>query len=177
MAHGRMGLSLALVSALAGSALAGGVSTSTTTIITTTTIASTTTTSTSLPPACTDEVSFDSANCRLDELAAAVAGEPALGGLGAKLGVALNKADSSVNLGNEQCDAGDAKTAGKRLKKAIRRMIQYGHRLRSLKARKTVPEEVRTPLVDEGAAIQQDLEALRKQLVCPPASPSGAFVS
>jgi hypothetical protein len=160
---------MVLVSALGGSALAGGTTTTTTTI-------ATTTTSTSLPPACTDEVSFDSANCRLDELAAAVAAEPALGGIGTKLGHALGKADSNVNLGSEQCDAGDAKTAGKRLKKAIRRMIQYGHRLRSLKARNTIPEEVRMPLVDEGSAIQQDLEALRKALVCPPASPSGAFL-
>jgi len=171
MMHGRMGLSMVFVSALAGSALAGGVSTSTTTITTTTT------TSTSLPPACTDEVSFDSTDCRLSELADAVAAEPALGGLATKLGNALDKAHSNVNLGGEQCDEGNAKTAGKRLKKAIRRMIQYGHRLRSLKARKTIPDEVRMPFVDAGSAIQQDLEALRKALVCPPASPSGAFVS
>jgi hypothetical protein len=172
---------MVMVSALAGSALAGGTTTTTTIPTTTTTVIGTTTTTSTttstLPPACTDEVTFDSINCRLDELSAEVAGEPALGGLGTKLTGALNKADSNVNLGNEQCDAGDAKAAGKRLKKAIRRMIQYGHRLRSLKARKTVPEEVRTPLVEQGAAIQQDAEALRKQLVCPPTSPSGAFLS
>jgi len=176
MKHGRTGLSLVMVSALAGSALAG-VPTTVTTLTTTTTMIGTTTTSTSLQPACTDEVSFDSANCRLDELTVAVAGEPALGGLATKLDRALDKADKSVTLGNEKCDSGDAKRAGKRLRKAIRRMIQYGHRLRSLKARKTIPDEVRMPLVDQGAAIQQDLKALRKQLVCPPASPSGAFVS
>ena len=100
MRHGRTGFSMLLVSALAGTALAGGVTTTTTT----------TTTSTSLPPACTDEVSFDSANCRLDELAAAVAAEPALGGLATKLGNALGKADSNVNLGGEQCDAAGKQT-------------------------------------------------------------------
>ena len=171
MTHERMALSMVLVSALAGSALAGGSTTTSTTIVTTTT-----STTTSLPPVCSDEVSFESANCRLDELAAKVASESALGGMATKLSNALDKADSNVNLGGEQCDEGNAKTAGKRLKKASRRMIQYGHRLRSLKARKTIPDEVRMPLVDEGSAIQQDLEALKKGLVCPPASPSGAFV-
>jgi hypothetical protein len=171
MTHGRIGLSMALVSALAGSALAGVSTTTSTTIVTTTT-----STTTTLPPTCTDEVSFESANCRLDELAAAVASEPALGGLATKLGNALNKADSNVNLGDGQCNDGEAKTAGKRLKKAIRRLIQYGHRLRALKARNTIPEEVRMPFIDEGSAIQQDLEALKKALVCPPASPSGAFL-
>lgn len=171
MTHGRAALSMVFVSALAGSALAGIPTTTSTTVVTTTS-----TTTTSVPPACTDEVSFESANCRLDELASAVATEPALGGLATKLGNALAKADGNVNLGDEQCDDGDTKAAGKRLKKAIRRMIQYGHRLRSLKARKTVPEEVRLPLVDEGVAIQQDLEALKQALVCPPASPSGAFL-
>lgn len=177
MRQGRTGLSMVIASALAaGSALAGVPTTTTTVTTLTTTTVTSSTTSTTLQPACTDEVSFDSANCRLDELAADVVAAN-LGGIGTKLGNALNKADSNVNLGNEQCDAGDAKTAKKRLKKAIRRMIQYGHRLRSLKARKTIPEEVRTPLVDQGAAIQQDLEALRDSVICPPASPSGAFVS
>jgi hypothetical protein len=143
---------------------------------TVTTVTSTSTTSSTIP-ACTDEATFDSTSCRLGELASAVATQPELAPFATKLGNALDKARRSVNLGGDQCDQGKTRTAAKRLKKAIRRMIQYGHRLRSLRARQKIEsEEIRLQYVDSGNAIQQDLKALRKALVCPPASPSGAFL-
>ena len=162
-----IGLALGMVGT---QAWAGGTSTSTTTVTST----STTTTTIS---ACPDAVTFDSTSCRLGELSAAVAAQPELASFATKLGNALDKAQRSVNLGGDQCDDSNAKTAGKRLKKAIRRMIQYGHRLRSLRARQKIqPEAIRLQYVDAGTAIQQDLEALKDGLVCPPASPSGAFL-
>jgi hypothetical protein len=177
-----------MLGASAGTALAGITTTTSTTLVSTTSttlVGTTTTTSTTVVgsttsttiPVCTDEATFDSISCRLNELSAAVnAASGDLGNLAGKLDGALGKAQNSTTLASEQCDAGDAKTAGKRLKKAIRRMIQFNHRLGSLKARKTVPDEVRQPLLDEGKAIQQDMQALKKALVCPPASPSGAFL-
>jgi len=170
MKHGMA--AIALMFGTTVSALAGGTSTSTTT----TTVTSTT--STTVVSACTDEATFDSTSCRLGELATAVAAQPELERFATKLGNALDKAQRNVNLGGDQCDEGNAKTAGKRLKKAIRRMIQYGHRLRSLRARQIITDEtLRMQYVDAGSAIQQDLEALKKAPpVCPPASPSGAFL-
>jgi len=152
-----------------GAAVAGGVSTSTTT--------TTTSTTTSTVPACTDEPTFDSTSCRLGELASAVAAQPELAPFATKLGNALDKAHRNVNLGGDQCDDGRTRTAASRLKKAIRRMVQYGQRLRSGRARhKIQPAEIRLQYVDAGKAIQRDLKALRKALACPPASPSGAFL-
>jgi hypothetical protein len=153
-----------------GAAWAGGTSTTVTTV-------TSTSTTTSTIPACTDEATFESTSCQLGELSSAVAAQPELAPFATKLGNALDKAQHSVNLGSDQCDQGDAKTAAKRLKKAIRRMIQYVHRLGSLRARqKITPEEIRVQYLDAGKAIQQNLEALKKALVCPPASPSGAFL-
>jgi hypothetical protein len=156
-------IALVLMSTI-GFALAGGPS-------------STTSTTTTLPPVCADAETFESTHCRLQELAGMIATTPALGALAAKLDHAIDFAERNVQLGDEQCDLGDTKRGQKRLKKAIRRLIQYGHRLRSLKTRNTYPPEVLAPFVDAGRAIQQDLEALRKGLACPPASPNGAFVS
>ena len=165
--HGLMAIALML--GTVGAAWAGGTTT-------TTTVTSTSTT-TSTVPACTDEATFDSTSCRLGELGSAVAAQPELAAFATKLGNALDKAKRSVNLGGDQCDQGNAKTAGKRLKKAIRRMIQYVHRLGSLRARqKITPDEIRVQYLDAGRAIQQDLEALKDGLACPPASPSGAFL-
>lgn len=162
MRKSMMAIALSLA-ATSGTAWAGGATT-------------TTTSTTTLPPACDDAETFDSTLCRLDELATDVAAQPELGPMATKLGGALSKARSNVNLARGQCDESDAKTAGKRLKKAIRRLIQYGHRLRGLKARKTIPDEIRTPYVDRGVAIQRDVEGLKDGLSCP-SSPSGAFLS
>jgi hypothetical protein len=164
MMHERAAVVALVLSSTIGFALAGGPS-------------STTSTTTTLPSACTDAETFESAHCRLQELAGMINATPALGGLAAKLDHAIAFAERNVRLGDEQCDLGDTKRAGKRLKKAARRLIQYGHRLRSLKTRNTYPPDVLAPFVDAGDAIYTTVHALRKGLICPSASPSGAFVS
>lgn len=171
MQHARMALTALVSLSMIGSAMAGGATTTSTTVVTTTT-----STTTSTVPVCADEATFDSAHCRLDELSAAITGESGLASIATKLENAVDFANRNVALADEQCDAGDVKSTRGRLKKAIRRLIQYGHRLRSLKSRKTIPEEVRAPFIEDGVAIQRDLETLRKNLVCPPSSPSGAFL-
>lgn len=152
-----------------------GVPTTTTTVVSTT--VTTTVTSTTLQPACVDAPTFSSISCRLDEQSAIVQGNPDLGKAGTKLAGALGKATSNTNKATDSCNTGDTKAAGKQLKKAIRRMIQYNHRLGSNKARKTIPDEVRTPLLDAGRGIQNDMQELKKNLTCPPpGSPSAAFL-
>lgn len=170
MKHGRIVLVAVFSTSMIGPAMAGVSTTTSTTVVTTT---STTTTTV---PTCSDEATFASASCRLGELSDAIAAEPGLSSIATKLANAVDFADRNVGLASDQCNETDLKGTRGRLRKAIRRLIQYGHRLRSLKSRNTIPDEVRTPFIDEGSAIQHDLEALRKSLVCPPASPSGAFL-
>jgi len=183
MSQGRFTMLAVALSLGASQALAGGTTTTTiaSSTTSTTTVASTTstttTTSTTLPPACTDEATFDSISCRLDQLSTAIGANAELATIAAKLQKAVDIAGDNVTAASGECDAGDAKAAGKKLKKAGRRLIQYGHRLRSLKSRKNIPEEIRQPFIDEGKAILDDVKALKKALVCPPASPSGAFLS
>ena len=171
MKHGRVTLVALLWSSTIAPVMAGVSTTTSTTVVTTT---STTTTTV---PTCSDEATFESARCRLGELSDAIAAASGLGTIATKLANAVDFADRNVGLASEQCNEGDLKSTRGRLRKSIRRLIQYGHRLRSLKSRKTIPEEVRAPFIDAGSAVQQDLEALRRGgLVCPPSSPSGAFL-
>ena len=165
----------AVIAVALGAAYPAMAGVSSTTTTTTTLVGSTT--STTLPPGCVSAATFDSILCRLDQESQDVANTPELGKAGAKLTGALNKATSNTTKASDSCNAGDSKAAGKQLKKAVRRMIQYNHRLGSNKSRKTIPDEIRTQFLDDGRAIQSDMQALKKSLVCPPAgSPSGAYL-
>jgi hypothetical protein len=66
----------------------------------------------------------------------------------------------------EICDSGNARKSGKQLKKTVRKLIQFAHRLRSNKARKTVDESVREPLAETADEIQEDARELRETLAC-----------
>ena len=154
MRHGRALIALVALSTLAAQPLWAGPgtptsttlapgSTSTTilgTTVTSTSAASTSTTSTTLSM-CTVEATFGSASCRLDDLLERVGTDEELGDLRAKLVTALERASSLVADANVLCDAGDRRGATLKLRKAIRRLIQYGHRLRGLSARRSVAEE------------------------------------
>jgi hypothetical protein len=136
-----------------------------------------TTTTTLVPPGCTEEPTFGSAGCRLDDLLERVATEDALGNLQEKLVRALDRAATQVEAAGQRCDAGNRRAANKHLRKAVRRLIRYGHRLRSLSARQKIPDAaLRMELIDEGHAIQSDLVMIKRSGICPPASPSAAFV-
>ena len=160
----------------AQTALAGPGTTPSTTSTTSTTLVSGTTTTTLQPPPCTVEPTFGSAACRLDDLMEHVGTEQALGAMQAKLVRALDRAAAQVDAAEQQCNAGDQRAANKRLKKAVRRLIQYTHRLGSLSARQKISDDaLRTELMDAGHDVQEDLVAIKRAGVCPPASPSGAF--
>jgi hypothetical protein len=140
--------------------------TSTTTTVTTTTV---TTTTTTLPGGCAGVPvgpTFASLNCRLAALVAAVQAQAQLGKLQAKLVKAAEKAKQRKETAEEKCAEGKTKPAGKQLKKVVRKLIQFSHRLRSKSARKKAPEEIREPLAVAADAIQQDARALRDELLC-----------
>jgi CSLREA domain-containing protein len=153
-------------------------STSTSTAAPTTSTSSTSTTSTVAPPTTTTTVpvtcagvpegpTFASILCRLAVLRDATSAATALGNLRPKLDQPLGKAIDRTEAAQAFCADSDAKHAKSRLKQVIRQLIQYSHRLRGLHARKTVPEEVREPLVAEADAIKADTSTLRRNLACP----------
>jgi hypothetical protein len=130
---------------------------------------SSTTTTTLAPSGCggePDGPTFTSLNCRLAALIASVQAEPALGKLQPKLVKAAQKAKQRKEKAEAFCAGGSAKKAGKQLKKTVRKLIQFAHRLRSNKARKTVDEAVREPFALTADAIQGDARTLRDALVC-----------
>ena len=61
---------------------------------------------------------------------------------------------------------GNAKTSGKQLKKVVRKLIQFSHRLRSNQSRKTIPEEIREPLAERADEIQEHAKELKDALSC-----------
>jgi len=69
--------------------------------------------------------------------------------------------------GESLCSSSAAKYARRHLTQAIRKMIQYGQRLRSKPARRSMPSELRTELMAAGDAIETDLRSLRGKLRCP----------
>jgi hypothetical protein len=134
----------------------------------TTTVASTSTTSTTLPGCAgvPDGPTFASISCRLDALAVETSDQAALGSLSDKLLVPLGKARERAAAAHEACAGQDTKHAKSNLKKVVRQLIQYSHRLRSRSVRKKIEESVREPLADTADAIQDDVRALKDTLGC-----------
>ena len=134
------------------------------------------TTTTTLPDAgCggSPAAAFVSIDCRLDALAARVQGATGFQKPQTKTQLlgALTKVTGNKVAAETLCAKPDAKSAGKRLKKAIRGMIQFGHRLRSLTGRRTIEAGVRTELIAAGTSIQTDLKTLKTGLQCPADAP------
>ena len=129
-----------------------------------------TTTTTTLAGGCAtipDGPTFASIRCRLEALRAATAATTVLGSLVPKLDQPLGKGLDRVGEAQTQCASGDAKHPKARLKQVIRQLLQYSHRLRGLKARKTAPTNVREPLAGVADGIGRDATMLRRTLRCP----------
>lgn len=136
---------------------------------TSTTAPASTATTTTLPSGCAGMpigATFGSLDCRLAALIAAVQGETRLGTLREKLGGAAQKAKQLEEAAQAACARGTAKTSGKQLKKVMRKLIQFSHRLRSRSARRKVDETVREALAAAADEIQQDARELKGALSC-----------
>ena len=114
-----------------------------------------------------DGPTFASLLCRVAALRATTAATAELGELLAKLDQSLGTALDRTQTADDFCASADKRHAKARLKQAVRQFIHYSHRLRALKARKTVPEEIREPLAAEADAIRSDATTLRAALSCP----------
>jgi hypothetical protein len=109
---------------------------------------------------------FSSIRCRLQVLRTDTAGADALGELQAKVAPRLEKAIERANEAGSSCAGRDTKRARRGLKQAIKQLGQYARRLRTPKARRTAPAEVREPLATEADEIRTDAAALRRTLDC-----------
>ena len=114
-----------------------------------------------------DGATFASILCRLQALRDATAAATALGDLRTKLDQSLGQAIHRATAARDFCSRSDAKHAKSRLKQVGRQLVQFSHRLRGPKARKTAPLEVRQPRASEGDAIKGDAGMLRQRLSCP----------
>ena len=89
---------------------------------------------------------------------AVVQGESRLGKQQAKLDKAAQKAKERKEAAEAECASGDAKAAGKQLKKVVRKLIQFSHRLRSNNARNRASlsrKAVRSLLSGAGACLSR----------------------
>ena len=149
---------------------------------TTSTSASTTSTSTTaprsttttLPGACETAPTFNSLDCRLAALRAQIDGETGLDPIRPKLVQSLSRARSAVEAAEGACASSQLKSPRRRLKTAVRDMIQYTHHLSTLVARKRVPAALRNALVAAGDPIEADLRILKSGLQCPADAEGGA---
>ena len=106
---------------------------------------------------------FVSIDCRLDALIAQLQSATDLATLQDMLvKLATQARDRKVTA--EGLVATKKKTAKKRLKQAIRKMISFNFRVRSRAARQKIPEATRRALTAQSVPIQQDLQALLKSL-------------
>jgi hypothetical protein len=138
-------------------------------VTTTTTTSTSTSTSTTIPAGCTGVPAgptFQSLNCRLADLIAATQAESRLGTQQGKLVKAAQKAKERKEAAEAECADGDARTSAKQLKKVVRKLIQFSHRLRSNNSRKNIPAQVREPLAATADQIQAHARQLRSQLDC-----------
>lgn len=156
------------LSAMLPLSAAGGVSSTTTT-------ATTTSTTTTLPPACADDATLGSVDCRLDALIAQAAGED-LGRFGERLEKNLMRAARVLDRVEDECRDDELDKAKRQLKRVIRILVRAGRALRSLSARRSLDPAIRTDLLDQVTDLVRDAKRLKRTLVCPIGSPSGAFV-
>jgi hypothetical protein len=65
------------------------------------------------------------------------------------------------------CAASDTKRVRKGLLQAAKRLQQYVKRLRGRSARRTIPSQLLTDLLDAGDALRSDVKTLRASVRCP----------
>ncbi len=129
------------------------------------------TTTTTLPRAdCDRELvapTFASIDCRLAALIGRIRSSTDIRRQQGPLAGQLTKAQRRMEGGESLCSSSAAKHARRHLTQAIRKMIQYGQRLGSKPARRSMPSELRTELMAAGDVIETDLRSLRGKLRCP----------
>jgi hypothetical protein len=71
---------------------------------------------------------------------------------------------SKTQAADDSITAGRKKPANNALKKAARKLIDFDHRLRSLRSPRNIAADTRAALLADAGPILDDLKTLRKQL-------------
>ena len=125
----------------------------------TTTTSTSTTTSTTLP-GCAVAPTFASVNCRLGVMIARLEAAPDLGRLQAGLVNAAKQARAKKEQAENFDAQGKAKQRRNALKKAVKKLGSFLHKLASRSSRKVIPAATRQSFVDEATPILNDLRSL-----------------
>jgi hypothetical protein len=112
-----------------------------------------------------DQAQFDAIESAMDSaIAAFTAASADLGSKSQSFVDAFNQAKTNVQAAAEANAQANKKKASSQLKKAYKRVNGVSFKLRNLHARKTIPSETRTMLLDLVNPIKSDLQSLRKDL-------------
>jgi hypothetical protein len=141
----------------------GGFPPVTTTTTTTTLVGASTTSTTTLPSNCVDEATFDSIDCRLDELLNEVRNLSGIDAVADKLERKLAAAKVRVQSGETKLAAGQKRGAKGSAGKARRLVRGFRSLLGSRKAQ-GIPAAVRGMLSTEAYDIQNDLLDLKRSI-------------
>jgi hypothetical protein len=133
----------------------------TTSTSSTSTSSSSTTTTTTVPGTCAMEASFASLDCRVDALSVRLAGADDLGRTKTTLTRQADKLARLLHEAEAAQQAGNARKARTKLKKAGRVVVAMGFRVRSNSGRKNISDATRTELTQAVAAFKADLKSLR----------------
>jgi titin len=128
------------------------------------------TTSTTLGDACAAEPvgpTFRSLNCRLAAILARVNAAADLGSFQARLRRQLERAKGRKDQAEAFCREPDAHRTNQRLKQAFQQVSKVGQTLRSLRARRTLPDALRAELLEQAERVRNDLRTLRRNVRCP----------
>jgi hypothetical protein len=119
------------------------------------------------PTTCQRAPTFSSLDCRLGELASRIEGTANIQAESARLIVRLTGCRTAQQTARTSCAASDTKRAKKGLMQATKRLQQYRKRLRTKAAKRTIPMQLLTDLLDAGDALRSDVKTVKATLQCP----------
>ena len=128
------------------------------------TTATTTTSTTTTLPACTSAPTLESIMCRLQALVLMVQGEVSDRSLRDGLGSALAKSQSATRGAQAALAQGSSRRARAEIVKAIRSLKKFTARLRSRRAKRLIPDDVRSDLRAKSGEVRQEMVALKGQI-------------
>ena len=119
------------------------------------------------PTTCQRAPTFASIECRLAELSTNVETTPDIQAERARLIVRLTASRTAAQTARTACAASETKRARKALLQSARKLQQYRKRLRGGAAKRTIPAQLLTDLLEAGDALRSDVKTLRATVQCP----------
>jgi hypothetical protein len=119
------------------------------------------------PTTCQRAPTFSSLDCRLGELASRIETTANIQAESARLIVRLTGSRTAQQTARTSCAASDVKRAKRSLMQAAKRLQQYRKRLRTKSAKRTIPMQLLSDLLDAGDVLRSDVKTVKATLQCP----------